>query len=229
MTADVCRFNKNGFCKFGEECRNRHVREICGVPQCGEQECVRRHPRPCRFFASYGSCRFGDDCAYLHKVKKDDAVVELEHRVAAAEERIRALEDLIRQMEDDSKREVDEEYDIMMKDESSLESDEEYDNEDDAAEGEDENDVQDEDQETLPLLKNFLQTVGRALEHERENMVEKLLDKMNSVDVPEGLLDRLEARVDEHMGTPAPRLATGARRRQARVRPHHRRGQGGGS
>ena len=35
-------------------------------------------------------------------------------------------------MEDDSKREVDEEYDIMMKDESSLESDEEYDNEDDA-------------------------------------------------------------------------------------------------
>ena len=98
LAADVCRFNKNGFCKFGEECRNRHVREICGVPQCGEQECERRHPRPCRFFAIYGSCRFGEDCAYLHKVKKDDAVVELEHRVAAAEERIRALEDLIRQI-----------------------------------------------------------------------------------------------------------------------------------
>ena len=71
--------------------------------------------------------------------------------------------------------------------------------------------------------------VGRAQEHERENMVDRLLDKMNPLDVPEGLLDRLEARVDEHMGTPAPRLGTGARRRQARVRPHHRRGQGGGS
>ena len=129
MVEGLCIHNMKGFCKFGEHCRNRHVDEICGNPQCGEdqeQKCERRHPRPCKFFSIYDFCKFGESCAYLHKVKKDEAFMDLENRVAAAEERIRDLENLIKQMKDDRILESDEEYDI---------------NEDDTADGDDENDI----------------------------------------------------------------------------------------
>ena len=104
MTAVQCKFNKYGFCKFREECRNSHSKEICGILHCNEQDCDRRHPRTCRFFALYQSCKFGDDCAYLHKATESSAAVELENRIAATEEGIRVLENLIKQMEEERKR-----------------------------------------------------------------------------------------------------------------------------
>ena len=102
MTAVQCKHNKFGFCKFREECRNRHSKEICGILQCSGQDCEMRHPRPCRFYSLYGSCKFGDDCEYLHKATESDAAVELENRIVAAEERIRALDNLLKAKEGDA-------------------------------------------------------------------------------------------------------------------------------
>jgi len=109
MTAVQCKFNKFGFCKFREECHNSHKKEICGVLHCNEQDCDKRHPRPCRFYALYQSCKFGDDCAYLHKdnqrkALESDTAAELENRIAATEERIKGLENLIKLIEVDRKR-----------------------------------------------------------------------------------------------------------------------------
>ena len=30
--------------------------------------CLIRHPRVCKFFASFGRCKFGDSCDYLHQI-----------------------------------------------------------------------------------------------------------------------------------------------------------------
>ena len=50
MTAEICMFNKFGFCKIGENCRKIHLVEICLKDVCEARKCDKRHPRPCKFF-----------------------------------------------------------------------------------------------------------------------------------------------------------------------------------
>ena len=40
MAALVCKYNQNGYCKFGIHCRNRHVKEICRISHCKEPVCL---------------------------------------------------------------------------------------------------------------------------------------------------------------------------------------------
>ena len=62
----ICRFNKTGFCKYAARCRKQHVMDICQNLSCYLATCVKRHPRVCKFFLSYGRCKFDNSCAYLH-------------------------------------------------------------------------------------------------------------------------------------------------------------------
>ena len=63
-----CYFSKYGFCRFRETCKRKHYNEICNDSSGCQQikTCQRRHPKPCKRFAS-GSCRFGTECAYNHQ------------------------------------------------------------------------------------------------------------------------------------------------------------------
>ena len=101
MVTNICKHNQKGFCKFGQQCRNRHEKEICGKSDCDQVDCEKRHPQPCRFFMIYEFCKFGDECAYLHKVRSETLKIrELVDRIVASEEKIRYLETLMKQQVD---------------------------------------------------------------------------------------------------------------------------------
>ena len=62
----VCRYNKYGYCRFKDTCRNRHIDEICDDSQCVRDSCQKRHPRSCVFYQAYKRCKFGSECKYRH-------------------------------------------------------------------------------------------------------------------------------------------------------------------
>ena len=105
----ICKFNQNGFCKFGERCRNRHINEICDKESC--KSCQLRHPKRCRYFFLNGSCKFGVNCAYRHenspeKIKIDD----LERKLNEAIEKIENLKEIVLEL----KSELEEKRNEMM-------------------------------------------------------------------------------------------------------------------
>ena len=118
MVVKVCKYNQTGFCKFNEHCRNRHEDEICGNSKCDNMECEKRHPRPCKYYLLYDFCKFGDNCAYLHKEREDKTVMkDLKNRLEVAEDRIKCLEKQILQLgvEKESHTEDDDKIEISQK------------------------------------------------------------------------------------------------------------------
>ena len=78
MASDlVCTYNHYGHCKFGSKCRKFHAKDICSIPMCQSKECMMRHPKPCKFFAFYGRCKFAEYCSFTHN-KTSDVEKELE-------------------------------------------------------------------------------------------------------------------------------------------------------
>ena len=82
---EVCKYQKFGFCKFKESCKNQHLLEICkNLTSCVNlKSCHKRHPRVCRRFALEKVCSFGADCAYQHQEENGNneiknKVIELE-------------------------------------------------------------------------------------------------------------------------------------------------------
>ena len=67
VNKNVCKYNKFGFCKFGNICFRKHENRICENERCEIQECLLRHPRKCRFFLEYSYCKFGTYCKFKHE------------------------------------------------------------------------------------------------------------------------------------------------------------------
>ena len=74
---NLCKFNQTGFCKHAAQCKRKHVNEICQDQSCNLSTCLMRHPRICKFFFSYGRCKFGEFCAYLHRQFSESIDVKL--------------------------------------------------------------------------------------------------------------------------------------------------------
>ena len=73
-----------GYCKFQEHCQKEHIDIICSEnTKCENNGCVKRHPKPCKYFTRYNKCKF-DKCAYLH-VKEGNIIKieDLEKQVSA--------------------------------------------------------------------------------------------------------------------------------------------------
>ena len=68
---NVCFFNKHGFCKYLDKCRNYHENENCEKINCEIRECPLRHPQICKFFRDFGYCKFGEWCRFYHKISRD--------------------------------------------------------------------------------------------------------------------------------------------------------------
>ena len=62
----ICKYNKFGYCKFGEKCRKQHIKEICFEKSCEISQCNQRHPKVCRYYRNYGRCKFSP-CAFKHE------------------------------------------------------------------------------------------------------------------------------------------------------------------
>ena len=41
-----CPYNDRGYCKFGNECNNKHVDKVCNDRDCTDEVCDKRHPNP---------------------------------------------------------------------------------------------------------------------------------------------------------------------------------------
>ena len=96
---EICRYNQRGYCRYGERCRLEHVNEICTESDCQDDSCVLRHPLECRYFYLYGTCKFGDSCAYVHEEN------EYKVRIRILEEKLAMFEGKVVQLE----RKLDEE------------------------------------------------------------------------------------------------------------------------
>ena len=89
-TQNICFFNKYGFCKYLENCRNYHENKKCEKSNCEIRECQLRHPKICKFFRDYGFCKFSEWCRFSHDVVKDAS--ENDSEVKKLEEKLNTVE-----------------------------------------------------------------------------------------------------------------------------------------
>ena len=78
---DVCIYNKYGYCKFKDKCLKAHENRICDLLSCEKKKCKFRHPKTCKFYINKETCKFGEECKYLHRDKKDTKITELETKI----------------------------------------------------------------------------------------------------------------------------------------------------
>ena len=89
---EVCKYNQEGFCKFGEKCFNVHENEICGSRnECTDSGCRKRHPKNCRFFRQFGHCKFDVTCAYSHLDDRNVKCEQLEKEVSELKGEVKTM------------------------------------------------------------------------------------------------------------------------------------------
>ena len=70
MSDKICQYEKYGICKLKKECPNYHPTLVCDDEKCTIKLCRKRHPVTCRY-ASVGTCQFGHNCKFDHRVVED--------------------------------------------------------------------------------------------------------------------------------------------------------------
>ena len=58
-----CKYYKVGHYKFGDSCHFFHPPN-CIIPQCPKFFCPNRHPRQCKHYSKFGSCKFSKNCSF---------------------------------------------------------------------------------------------------------------------------------------------------------------------
>ena len=120
----VCRFNKFGFCKFKETCRNHHIKELCEDSSCDILSCDYRHPQVCKFYRDFGRCKYSEYCFYAHVDKEDiseisrsltNKINDLENKVNGKENDIIELSEKIKFLEMKEAEQKNEIYDLIEK------------------------------------------------------------------------------------------------------------------
>ena len=103
MESKVCQFNKFGYCKFTQYCRNRHIESLCDIAYCQKSLCEKRHPQLCRYFSIYQKCKFGDFCKFKHinKCREDfkSKIDALEKNICINKETIENLCEKVTELE----------------------------------------------------------------------------------------------------------------------------------
>ena len=105
----LCLYHKYGHCKYSETCRKFHPKETCYEHDCEIKECLKRHPKSCKYFDEYQRCKFGEFCSFSHieKVFKPDIVTirldALEEKMKEKDSEIEALNEKLVQLEENNK------------------------------------------------------------------------------------------------------------------------------
>ena len=87
---NVCKHNKEGYCKFHDKCKYLHVNEVCIDKTCEKSTCEKRHPKACHYFMKFNRCKFGEYCKYSHESFNDTDV-----KMKTLERKIECLEDTV--------------------------------------------------------------------------------------------------------------------------------------
>ena len=98
---NVCKFNKFGYCRYKDMCRNLHVNESCENSSCDINSCNRRHPRECKYFRKYNRCKF-TPCKYNHVMHtpRDSEMGKLQKKYIETAARIKEIEDILNEKND---------------------------------------------------------------------------------------------------------------------------------
>ena len=107
----ICKYNKFGYCKYGNKCFKKHENKVCEKENCEVKFCPLRHPRKCRFFMEYNYCKFGTFCRYKHKEFDDEEFVGkieklktdllmLEKDIAEKDDEIKVKEMIIKNLQE---------------------------------------------------------------------------------------------------------------------------------
>ena len=84
------------FCKFKDECKRKHIDNICEDFSCEGLKCMSRHPKLCKFYNLYGRCKF-NPCAYLHP-EKDKSIDDMKKENEIILENIKKTENAIEEI-----------------------------------------------------------------------------------------------------------------------------------
>ena len=97
MEDQICNHYKYGFCKFQDHCQKKHVEGECNaLSTCKSKVCQMRHPKVCKRLALEKFCKFGDECAYSHRIDKSD---EAQKQLSARNEfEIKLLKDEVKDL-----------------------------------------------------------------------------------------------------------------------------------
>ena len=90
MTIQLCKKNQYGYCKYGDNCRYRHIVEKCETKNCNVFDCERRHPKICNYIRDYGQCKFTTYCKYDHD--KPNNIKETFKKIETLEKKIDNLQ-----------------------------------------------------------------------------------------------------------------------------------------
>ena len=90
METNICRRNKHGYCKYGNNCHFRHEKQICIVSNCSVFSCEKRHPKLCSWFQQYGRCKFTSFCKFKHS--NNDNIEELINRIHSNQNKLSEIE-----------------------------------------------------------------------------------------------------------------------------------------
>ena len=106
MDSDIiCKFFRNGHCKFGDHCQKSHSVETCRTFPCLNESCPGRHPPRCKYFSRLGRCKFKELCSYLHytdetnflKIRKE--IDNLVQEIEKLKDRNQFLQSVVMQLE----------------------------------------------------------------------------------------------------------------------------------
>ena len=79
----VCVYAKFGRCKK-EECEFHHPEDTCCDKTCDIHNCLKKHPRHCRYFWGFDNCRNKESCKFSH-MKEDSNIVDVDKYTALEE------------------------------------------------------------------------------------------------------------------------------------------------
>ena len=75
MDSEICSHHKFGFCKYQQSCKKLHFTETCSERCLDIKECIKRHPKRCKFYLTNGFCLL-KDCMYLHEKSRELQAIE---------------------------------------------------------------------------------------------------------------------------------------------------------
>ena len=99
----VCKFNKFGYCKFGNTCFRKHENKKCEKEKCDIMNCSLRHPITCKYFREFKVCKFGEFCKFSHDhiIHKSNSkeVVEMVEKLRTLKQEIWVKDEEIKKLD----------------------------------------------------------------------------------------------------------------------------------